>query len=110
METKKEEKRTVEEKEEGDDKRNILERSKDEGVFREREKKKIKNNEGGGRIILGLRLSRNRLHFVFKGHGGVIENWVFRGTLADNQWHTLVLAIGSQHVRLTVDCNSPQDM
>ncbi|XP_062296675.1 thrombospondin-type laminin G domain and EAR repeat-containing protein [Scomber scombrus] len=108
MEAKKEEKRAVEEKEEEDDKGNIFERSKERGVSGEREKKQGKNNEG--RMILGLRLSRKRLHFVFKGHGGVIENWVFRGTLADNQWHTLVLAVGGQHVRLTVDCSSPQEI
>lgn len=96
MEPKKVDKRAAEEKEE-----------EDSG---EREKKQLKNNEGSGRIILGLRFSRNRLHFLFKGHGGVIEHWVFRGTLADNQWHTLVLAVGSQHIRLTVDCSSPQEM
>uniref|UniRef100_A0A3B5BIQ6 Thrombospondin-type laminin G domain and EAR repeat-containing protein-like n=1 Tax=Stegastes partitus TaxID=144197 RepID=A0A3B5BIQ6_9TELE len=64
-----------------------------------------------GRIILGLKLSKKRLHFVFKGHAGVIKHWVFRGIqLADNQWHTLVLAVGSHHVRLTVDCNSPLEI
>ncbi|XP_053191834.1 thrombospondin-type laminin G domain and EAR repeat-containing protein-like [Scomber japonicus] len=110
MEAKKEEKRAMEEKEEEDDEGNIFERNKERTVSEEQEKKQVKNNEGGGRIILGLRLSRKRLHFVFKGHGGVIENWVFRGTLADNQWHTLVLAVGGQHVRLTVDCNSPQEI
>ncbi|KAM7376057.1 hypothetical protein PAMP_005806 [Pampus punctatissimus] len=104
------EKRAVEDNEEEDDKRNIFGRSKERGASGEREKKRVKNNEGDGQIILGLRLLRNRLHFLFKGHGGVIEHWVFRGTLADNQWHTLVLVVGSQHVRLTVDCNLPQEI
>uniref|UniRef100_A0A672Z8Y8 Thrombospondin-type laminin G domain and EAR repeats a n=1 Tax=Sphaeramia orbicularis TaxID=375764 RepID=A0A672Z8Y8_9TELE len=67
--------------------------------------------EEHGRIILGLRFSRNRLHFLFKGHAGVVEHWVFRGTgLTDNRWHTLVLAVNSRHVRLTVDCNAPMEM
>uniref|UniRef100_A0A3B4UN02 Thrombospondin type laminin G domain and EAR repeats n=1 Tax=Seriola dumerili TaxID=41447 RepID=A0A3B4UN02_SERDU len=74
------------------------------------EEKQGKSNEEHGRIILGLRFSRKYLHFLFKGHGGVVEHWVFRGTqLADNQWHTLVLTIGSR-VRLTVDCNSPVEI
>uniref|UniRef100_A0A3Q3G0R4 Thrombospondin-type laminin G domain and EAR repeats a n=1 Tax=Labrus bergylta TaxID=56723 RepID=A0A3Q3G0R4_9LABR len=69
------------------------------------------DNVEHGRIILGLRLSRKRLHFLYRGHGGVTEHWVFGGArLADNQWHTLVLAVSRQHVRLTVDCNSPLEM
>lgn len=77
----------------------------------ETEVRRVKSSEERGRLILGLRLSRKRLHFLFRGHGGVIENWGFRGTrLADNQWHTLVLAIGSHRVSLTVDCRSPVEM
>ncbi|KAM9340940.1 thrombospondin-type laminin G domain and EAR repeat-containing protein-like [Symphorus nematophorus] len=63
------------------------------------------------RLILGLRLSRKRLHFLYRGHRGVVEHWGFQGTrLADNQWHTLVLTIDSHHVRLTVDCRSPLEI
>uniref|UniRef100_A0A3Q4I623 Thrombospondin-type laminin G domain and EAR repeats a n=1 Tax=Neolamprologus brichardi TaxID=32507 RepID=A0A3Q4I623_NEOBR len=59
-------------------------------------------------LKLGLKFSGKRLHFLYKGHRGVVEHWEFRGTqLADSQWHTLVLAIGSHHVKLTVDCSSP---
>lgn len=96
---------------------NILERNKERGVsgeeqHREREKeRRVKSNEQHGRIILGLRFSRKRLHFLFRGHGGVVERRGFRSSqLADNQWHTLVLAIGSHHVRLTVDCRPPLEM
>uniref|UniRef100_A0A3Q3K952 Uncharacterized protein n=1 Tax=Monopterus albus TaxID=43700 RepID=A0A3Q3K952_MONAL len=71
----------------------------------------VKSNEKGERIILGLRFSRKHLHFVFKGHGGVVEHWVFGDTqLADNQWHTVVLTIGTQHVKFTVDCAPPLEM
>ncbi|CAJ1073332.1 thrombospondin-type laminin G domain and EAR repeat-containing protein-like isoform X2 [Xyrichtys novacula] len=70
-----------------------------------------KRNEEAGRIILGLRFSRKRLHFVYKGHGGVTEHLEFEGAqLADNQWHTLVFVVSSHHVRLTVDCNSPLEI
>lgn len=76
-----------------------------------REVKRVKNNEEHRRLILGLRLSRKHLHFLFGGHEGVTENWRFEGTqLADNQWHTLVLTIGSHHASLTVDCRSPLEM
>ncbi|XP_042357388.1 thrombospondin-type laminin G domain and EAR repeat-containing protein-like [Plectropomus leopardus] len=109
MEPKKAQKKGVEEKEQNS-KGDILERNKGEEQHGERERT-VKTNEEHAQVILGLRLSRKRLHFLFKGHGEVVEHWVFRGTgLADNQWHTLVLVVGSDHVRLTVDCRSPQEI
>ena len=101
------------------EKENILESTKKRSIREDGEEKKKKkkkerqfqSNEESGRIILGLRFSRKCLHFLFKGHGGVVEHWVFRGTeLADNQWHTLVLTVTSQHVRLSVDCSPPLEM
>ncbi|KAM8737574.1 thrombospondin-type laminin G domain and EAR repeat-containing protein-like [Acanthopagrus schlegelii] len=77
----------------------------------EKKEGRVKSNEEHGRIILGLRLSRKRLHFLFRGHGGVVEHWGFRGArLADNQWHTLVLVVDSRQVRLTVDCSLPLEI
>ncbi|XP_068608305.1 thrombospondin-type laminin G domain and EAR repeat-containing protein-like [Brachionichthys hirsutus] len=74
-------------------------------------KMRMKGNGTRGRIILGLRLSRKSLRFLFRGHGGVMEYWRFRDIrLADNQWHTLVLSTGSRHVRLTVDCRPPLEI
>ncbi|XP_071354272.1 thrombospondin-type laminin G domain and EAR repeat-containing protein-like [Trachinotus anak] len=115
MEPKTVEKRAVEEKE--NDKGDILESNKEKVVSGEeqdgeekKKKRQSKSNEERGQIILGLRFSRKYLHFLFKGHGGVVEHWVFRGNqLADNQWHTLVLTIGS-HVKLTVDCDPPVEI
>ncbi|XP_075873845.1 thrombospondin-type laminin G domain and EAR repeat-containing protein [Nelusetta ayraudi] len=70
-----------------------------------------KNRKERGRLILGLRLSRKRLHFLFRGHGGATENWGFGdANLADNQWHTLVLAISGHRVSLTVDCRIPLEI
>lgn len=100
-------------KEEDNNKGDILERSKEKEQHGEKKKEKQvrRGSEERGRIILGLRFSRKRLHFLFRGHGGVVEHWGFQGArLADNQWHTLVLAISSHHVRLTVDCSSPMEM
>lgn len=89
----------------------VLQSNKRSGEEQDRlEAKQGKNNEDHGRIILGLRFSRKHLHFLFKGHGGVVKHWVFRGAqLADNRWHTLVLKVSSG-VTLTVDCNSPVEM
>ncbi|XP_061599449.1 thrombospondin-type laminin G domain and EAR repeat-containing protein-like [Cololabis saira] len=75
------------------------------------EKKQVKSKEEAGRIILGLKVAQKGLHFTFKGHGETVENRVFRDMrLADNRWHTLVLAVGRHHARLTVDCNSPLEI
>ncbi|XP_029317039.1 thrombospondin-type laminin G domain and EAR repeat-containing protein-like [Cottoperca gobio] len=108
MEPKKVENKGVGEEEEENNKGDILERNKERGVSGERQ---VKSNVQRGRVILGLRFSRKRLHFLLRGHGGVLDHWVFRGArLADNQWHTLVLSIGSHHIRLIVDCGSPLEI
>ncbi|KAM9777531.1 thrombospondin-type laminin G domain and EAR repeat-containing protein-like [Neosynchiropus ocellatus] len=74
-------------------------------------KRRRKNHSDRGWIMLGMRFSRKRLHFLFKGPKESLEQWVFRGTrLADDQWHTLVLHVGVGRVRLTVDCGSPQEI
>ncbi|XP_034063282.1 thrombospondin-type laminin G domain and EAR repeat-containing protein-like [Gymnodraco acuticeps] len=112
-EPKKLEKTGVGEEEEDNNKGDILERGvsgKEQHGNRE-EERRVKSNEEPGRVILGLRFSKNHLHFLLKGHRGVVDHWVFRGTrLDDNQWHTLLLVVGSHHVRLTMDCNSPLEI
>lgn len=112
-EPKRGEKTGVGEEEEDNNKGDILERGvsgKEQHGNRE-EERRVKSNEEPGRVILGLRFSKNHLHFLLKGHRGVVDHWVFRGTrLDDNQWHTLLLVVGSHHVRLTMDCNSPLEM
>lgn len=73
-----------------------------------RDKKAKKDRE---KLILGLRLSKKRLNFLFRSSGGAVENCKFRSTsLDDNQWHTLILAIDNQRVSLTVDCGAPLEM
>ncbi|XP_068436288.1 thrombospondin-type laminin G domain and EAR repeat-containing protein-like [Clinocottus analis] len=111
------EKRGVGEEEEEHDEGYILERNQERTVSEvqgqgEREKKRrVKSNTERGRVILGLRFSKKRLHFLFRGHGGVVERCVFQGAgLDDNRWHTLVLGVDSHHVRLTVDCNTPLEI
>ncbi|XP_041669137.1 thrombospondin-type laminin G domain and EAR repeat-containing protein-like [Cheilinus undulatus] len=107
MESKQTKKQDVE-----NDKRNILETNTKSEHHEERETtRQVKSSEEHGRVILGLRSSRKRLHFLYRGNGGVTEQLVFGGApLVDNQWHTLVLTVGSHHVRITVDCNSPLEI
>lgn len=103
------ESKRVKKQEAANDKLNVSERSEDTQQNEEKENKKRK--EESGRIILGLRFSGKRLHLVYRGHGGVTEHWVLGGArLVDNQWHTLVLAVSSHHVRLTVDCHAPLEI
>lgn len=74
-------------------------------------KRRRKNHSERGWIMLGMRFSRKRLHFLFKGPKEGLDQWVFRGTrLADDQWHTLLLHVGAGRVTLTVDCGSPQEI
>ncbi|KAM9354043.1 thrombospondin-type laminin G domain and EAR repeat-containing protein-like [Pholidichthys leucotaenia] len=114
MEPKNAEKRTREKIEWSNSDGERLQGSKEKSITIEdhqRGKKGVKVNKDGGQIILGLKLLKKRLHFLFKAHGDVVDQWVFRGMrLADNQWHTLVLAASHHHVRLTVDCNPPLEI
>ncbi|XP_056391812.1 thrombospondin-type laminin G domain and EAR repeat-containing protein isoform X1 [Hyla sarda] len=67
--------------------------------------------EGRVNILLGLRYSDNKLHFLFWNIEGSRE-WqtkvTFRGvSLANDLWHTLVLAVSGISVSLSVDCSIP---
>ncbi|XP_030638704.1 thrombospondin-type laminin G domain and EAR repeat-containing protein [Chanos chanos] len=61
-------------------------------------------------LLLGLRYSADRVHFLYKGPTGR-ERLTFRGIrLADSQWHSLVLAVSGRHTTLTVDCGLPLEL
>ena len=63
-------------------------------------------------LLLGLRLSKNRLHFLTTRPGdGGRSRLSFRDVgLDDNRWHTVVLAITGPYVMLTVDCGLPVEL
>lgn len=70
--------------------------------------------EGPDALLLGLRYSPARVHFVFL-HEDAAGAWQTRVTfrspaLADSQWHTLVLAVTEDSFSLTMDCGVPVDM
>ncbi|XP_051564788.1 thrombospondin-type laminin G domain and EAR repeat-containing protein-like [Myxocyprinus asiaticus] len=61
-------------------------------------------------LLLGLRLSQNKLHFLQKGQGSRKRITFKAVSLADNRWHTLVLAVTEQYTILTVDCGIPLEI
>ncbi|XP_034989625.2 thrombospondin-type laminin G domain and EAR repeat-containing protein [Zootoca vivipara] len=70
--------------------------------------------ENSDTLLLGLRYSRNKIHFIFWSRE-LSNGWQTRVTfrdvfLADNQWHTLVLAVTKGSFSLTVDCSIPTDV
>ncbi|XP_040213347.1 thrombospondin-type laminin G domain and EAR repeat-containing protein [Rana temporaria] len=70
--------------------------------------------EDSRHVLLGLRYSENKLHFLFRNTERSDE-WqtkvTFRSiSLADDRWHTLVLAVSGTSITLTTDCNIPTEI
>ncbi|XP_066222001.1 thrombospondin-type laminin G domain and EAR repeat-containing protein [Saccopteryx leptura] len=70
--------------------------------------------EGPDALLLGLRYSPTRLHFLFLSEdaAGAWQTRVsFRSpALMDSQWHTLILAVSEDSFSLTTDCGVPVDI
>ncbi|KAJ0005962.1 hypothetical protein NQD34_015856 [Periophthalmus magnuspinnatus] len=66
----------------------------------------------GGRLLLGLRVSRDQLHFLFpEGGTGHRRRVTFKEVALDNaHWHTLSLAVTGHYFSLTVDCGLPLEI
>ncbi|XP_072542174.1 thrombospondin-type laminin G domain and EAR repeat-containing protein [Salminus brasiliensis] len=65
---------------------------------------------GSDRLLLGLRLALDKLHFLLQVRG-VTRRVTFRAVgLADGRWHTLVLAVTGHYAILTVDCGVPLEL
>ncbi|KAJ0070703.1 hypothetical protein NL108_017884, partial [Boleophthalmus pectinirostris] len=64
------------------------------------------------RLLLGLRVSRDRLHFLFpEASSGRRRRVTFREVaLDDARWHTLSLAVTGHYFSLTVDCGLPLEI
>ncbi|XP_029462037.1 LOW QUALITY PROTEIN: thrombospondin-type laminin G domain and EAR repeat-containing protein [Rhinatrema bivittatum] len=65
-------------------------------------------------VLVGLRYSMNKLHFLFWSKD-IFNGWqarvTFRGiALADNRWHTLIMAVSGHSFSLTIDCSMPLDV
>ncbi|KAM4608607.1 thrombospondin-type laminin G domain and EAR repeat-containing protein-like [Polymixia lowei] len=68
--------------------------------------------EAADRLLLGLRVSQERLHFLVTAPGaGGRKRVTFKDVrLADNLWHTLVLAVTGRYATLTIDCGIPLEL
>ncbi|XP_071382446.1 thrombospondin-type laminin G domain and EAR repeat-containing protein-like [Centroberyx affinis] len=68
--------------------------------------------EEADRLLLGLRVSEDRLHFLVTdpGAGGRSRISFREVRLADGFWHTVVLAVTGPHATLTVDCGIPLEL
>ena len=62
-------------------------------------------------LLLGLRLSENRLHLLTSAPGAGRNRLSFKEVgLDDNRWHTVVLAVTGPYATLTVDCGIPLEL
>ncbi|XP_008291061.1 thrombospondin-type laminin G domain and EAR repeat-containing protein-like [Stegastes partitus] len=63
-------------------------------------------------LLLGLRVSKNRLHFVTTPPGVSRRGrQSFKDVgLDDNRWHTIILAVSGPYATLTVDCGLPLEL
>ncbi|XP_042081322.1 thrombospondin-type laminin G domain and EAR repeat-containing protein [Haplochromis burtoni] len=68
--------------------------------------------EGSDSLLLGLRVSENRLHFLTTSPGpGGRSRMTFKDVgLDNNRWHTVVLAVTGPYATLTVDCGLPLEL
>ncbi|XP_029283836.1 thrombospondin-type laminin G domain and EAR repeat-containing protein [Cottoperca gobio] len=68
--------------------------------------------EGSDSLLLGLRVSENRLHLLvtLPGVGGRSRLSFKDVELDDNRWHTLVLAVSGLYATLTIDCGLPLEL
>ncbi|KAF7214259.1 thrombospondin-type laminin G domain and EAR repeat-containing protein [Nothobranchius furzeri] len=68
--------------------------------------------EGSDSLLLGLRISENRLHLLTKPpEAGGWSRISFRDVgLDDNRWHTVVLAVSGHYATLTIDCGLPLEL
>ncbi|XP_037831954.1 thrombospondin-type laminin G domain and EAR repeat-containing protein [Kryptolebias marmoratus] len=68
--------------------------------------------EGSDSLLLGLRISENRLHLLTTppGAGGRSRISFKDVGLDDNSWHTMVLAVTGQYATLTINCGLPLEL
>lgn len=63
-------------------------------------------------VLLGLRMSRNRLQLLVQSSGSTGHSRLtFKEVdLDDNRWHTVALAVTGHYTTLTVDCGLPKEL
>ncbi|XP_016118123.1 thrombospondin-type laminin G domain and EAR repeat-containing protein-like [Sinocyclocheilus grahami] len=66
--------------------------------------------EGANQLLLGLRFSKEKVHLIYQGSMGRERLSFKRIHLADNRWHSMVLAVSGHHATLTLDCGVPLEL
>ncbi|XP_067229307.1 thrombospondin-type laminin G domain and EAR repeat-containing protein isoform X2 [Chanodichthys erythropterus] len=66
--------------------------------------------EDDNQLLLGLRFSKDKVHLIYRGSMGRERLSFKRIHLADNHWHSMVLAISGHHATLTLDCGIPLEL
>lgn len=61
-------------------------------------------------LLLGLRFSKDKVHLIYRSSMGRERLSFKRIRLADNHWHSMVLAISGHHATLTLDCGIPLEL
>lgn len=61
-------------------------------------------------LLLGMRFSKEKVHLIYQGSMGRERLSFKRIRLADNHWHSLVLAVSGHHATLTLDCGIPLEL
>ncbi|KAG7330721.1 hypothetical protein KOW79_004690 [Hemibagrus wyckioides] len=67
-------------------------------------------DEDSDKMLVGLRLSHDKVHFLWR-IGDRTERVTFRQVnMADGHWHTMVLALSGHYAVLTLDCGIPVEL
>lgn len=66
--------------------------------------------EDVNQLLLGLRFSKEKVHLIYQGSTGKERLSFKRVRLADNHWHSMVLAVSGHHATLTLDCGIPLEL
>nr|XP_055070193.1 thrombospondin-type laminin G domain and EAR repeat-containing protein [Misgurnus anguillicaudatus] len=66
--------------------------------------------EDVNQLLLGLRFSKDKVHLLYQGSMGRERLSFKRIRLADNHWHSIVIAVSGYHATLTLDCGIPLEL
>lgn len=66
--------------------------------------------EDANQLLLGLHFSKEKVHLIYQGSVGRERLSFKRIRLADNHWHSMVLAVSGHHATFTLDCGVPLEL
>ncbi|TRY92877.1 hypothetical protein DNTS_029153, partial [Danionella cerebrum] len=66
--------------------------------------------EDVNQLLLALRFSKEKVQLIYQGSTGRERLSFKRVGLADDRWHTVVLAVSGHHATLSLDCGIPAEL